>query len=674
MLQDLIDIRTEAPPDAPEPEPRRPLAERIRESLEALDERYPKFSQWVGGRLDREVPAFAVSLAVHLTLVAVLATFGYAVHKEVERRFEVSVVDTNLGDLERSNFQNLNESADKALVDQLAGSFAPNLATVTINAPASAAPGQATSDVKASAAPVDLARLDVQRAAASVVPSASLLGQNVSIKGDGAEHVGSAEGAVDRLAEEIVRKLEKGRTLVVWAFDASGSLQAERERLAKHIDTVYAHITRLDKESRATDGGLLTAVVSFGQDHKAMTASPTDDADAIASAIRAVPLDASGIETTFATVADVVVKYGHFRDADNRPYKTMVIVVTDEVGDDESNLERAVEVATKAKVPVYVLGSPAIFARTEGRMNYTDPKTGRTYFNLPVRQGPESAMLEQARLPFWYGGDQYDLLDSGFGPYALSRLARATGGIYFVTRLGPTRFGFDPVALREYKPDWVSRSKYEADVLSHPLRKAVIEAAVLTQENRLPGMPSLLFPPVDGPEFKQTMEQNQALAARVEYTVNAALEPVAAVAKVRDRETSRRWQAHYDLLRGRLMALKVRCYEYNMACAKMKKDAPKFAKPESNAWRLVPDTEVHASDKAASAGKQATELLETVVKEHPGTPWALLAQRELKDPLGFKWVETYVRPIVRRNMDAAQVAARKKAAMNQPKPPSPPKL
>jgi Mg-chelatase subunit ChlD len=673
VLQDLIDIRTDDDIiDARAPEPRVPLSERVRETLRELDERYPRLSRWVGGRLDIEAPALAVSLAVHLTLGALLATFGFVVHQQVERQFQVStVVDNSSDGLEKSNFQDLDQAANEPLVEHKAGSFSPNLATVTINAPVSGPTGQVTSDIKAAATQaVDLAKLDVQRATDSVVPSASTLGQTVSIRGNGAEHVGSAEGAVDRIAEEIVRRLEKGRTLVVWAFDASGSLQAERERLAKHIETVYAHINQLDRESRASEGGLLTAVVAFGQDRKTMTSAPTDNLEAIASAIRAVPLDTTGIESTFTTVADIVGKYGHFRDPSNNTYKTMVIVVTDEVGDDEDRLEHAIEAAAKAKVPVFVLGSQAIFARTQGRMNYTDPKTGRTYYNLPVRQGPESAMLEQARLPFWYSGDQYDLLDSGFGPYALSRLAGATGGIYFVTRLGQTRMGFDPEALREYKPDWVSRTRYEAEVQNHPVRRAVIEAALITQQNNLPGMPSLLFPPADAPEFKQAMEENQARAARVEYTVNAALEPVAAVAKGRDRETSRRWQAHYDLLRGRLLALKVRCYEYNMACAKMKKDALKFTKPDSNAWRLVADTEVHASDKAATAGKQAFELLEKVVKEHPGTPWALLAKRELKDPLGFKWVETYVRPIVRNNNESAA----KKAATNQSKPPEPPKL
>ena len=115
--------------------------------------------------------------------------------------------------------------------------------------------------------------------------------------------------------------------------------------------------------------------------------------------------------------------------------------------------------------------------------------------------------------------------------------------------------------------------------------------------------------------------------------------------------------------------MKVRCYEYNWACARMKKDPPKFSNPRSNAWRLVPDTEIQYSEKAAAAAKEAETLLRRVVDEHPATPWALLAQRELKDPLGFKWVETYVPPI-RRNNNAAEAKKKK----NEPKPAKPPEM
>lgn len=675
MLQNLIEVEPEEHDEVVALEEDAGGGGGWRGLLRRIDEDHPSLARWLGGPLDREVPAFAFSLGAHLTLILILGIVTYKVHKEVESRFEATTysdqaVDTSL---DKMQFQDLDQSAEKPSLTPAAGSFAPSFSPTNVPAPTGGGPSAVVADAKA-VGPAEMAKLDVQRATDLIVPTATMFGQNVSIKGNGAEHVGSAEGAVDRVADEILRRLEKGRTLVVWAFDASGSLQAERERLAKHIETVYTHITQLDEKALASDGGLLTAVVAFGQDRKAMTVSPTDDADTIASAIRAVPLDSSGIETTFSTVADIVRKWGRFRDKANNVYRTMVIVVTDEVGDDQEHLEEAIAVASQNKppVPVYVLGSQAIFARKEGRMDYTDPKTGHVYRNLPVTQGPESIRPEQIRLPFWYDGDQYDILDSGFGPYALSRLAGATGGIYFVTRLGQTRMGFDPVAMREYKPDWLSPPKYMAEVQNHPIRQAVIAAAEITQQNNLPGMPSLVFPPVDGPEFKDAMEQNQALAARTAYTVDAALEPINAVVKERSREASRRWQAHYDLIRGRLLAVKVRCYEYNWACAKMKKDAPKFTKPDSNAWRLVPDTEIHFSDKAAAAGKQAFDLLKKVVAEHPNTPWALLAQRELKDPLGFKWVEIHVKPIVRNN-DAAEAAKKKKAAA-MPKPPDPPKL
>jgi hypothetical protein len=263
------------------------------------------------------------------------------------------------------------------------------------------------------------------------------------------------------------------------------------------------------------------------------------------------------------------------------------------------------------------------------------------------------------------------MMDSGAGPWALSRLSVATGGTYFITRMGKSRMGFDPVLMHEYKPDWVSRPQYEASVLKNEFRKAIIDAALVSQQ-KLPGTPPLNFPPADTPEFKDAMRDGQVVAERTEYTVDEILSFISPVAKHRDREASRRWQANYDLTRGRLLAMKVRCHEYNWLCAKMKRDPLKFEKKESNAWKLVPDNEIKSSDKAAAAAKQAKELLERVLKEHPGTPWALFAQRELKDPFGFKWVETTVKPLVKNNNDAEEAAKKKK--MTMPKPPEPPKL
>ena len=640
--------------------------------LRNIEARLPWLSTWLGGRLEVELPAFLVSATMHGLLLVGLAFAGYRVNRESSREFQSVLVD-NLVPASDSTYQDLDQTANPPAPIAAAGSFAPTLAPTITSAPSSAGvvPTSAAREAPRGGMAPELIKLDVRRATELIVPSATLLGQTVSIRGNGAELVGGVEGAIDRIAVEILRHLERGRTLVVWAFDASGSLLAERQRLSKHIETVYTHINQLDENRLSADSGLLTMVYSFGQDRHALLPKPTADRSEIIEAIQNVAQDTSGVETTFTTVGEIVNRFGRFKDAQHQPYHTMIIVVTDEVGDDQLRLEDAISMAQRAKVPVYVLGSQAVFGRDKGYVDYVDPKTKQVFRGVPVDQGPESVMIEQIRLPFWYGGLQYDIVEAGFGPYALSRLASATGGIYFVTRFGSRRMGFDPARMREYKPDWDSRAEYEKRVAASPLRRAILNAARITQQN-LPGMPTMYFPPADAPEFKNLMAVNQGVAERTVYTVDEALNEINPVTKLRDREISRRWQAHYDLIRGRLLAMKVRCYEYNWACARMKKDPPKFSSPKFNAWRLVPDQNIQYSEKAVVAAREAQTVLRHVIEDHPTTPWALLAERELKDPLGFKWVETFVQPRPRGNDNAA--AKRKNKPASMAKPPEMPKL
>ncbi len=631
--------------------------------LDRLDERFP---QWASGRFRRELPAFSVSMGFHAVLLTALGLMGYAASADLKRDITSEVIAPERPSFDPTEIQDMDQPDQPAVVEAV-GSSAPTLAALATEG----------------AAPVPVAKTDgagpsamirdanVARPGDLIMPAAATLSQSVAIKGSGAEHVDGVEGAVDRIATEILNRLEQGNTLVVWAFDASGSLVAERERLSKQIEQIYAHINQLDTDKIAVGDTLMTMVVAFGNDRKAMLPAPTHDVAAILSAIKEVPLDTTGVETTFNTVGWIAKNWGgKYKGPDGKgKYQTITIVVTDEVGDDEQQLESAIGSASAVKMPVYVLGSPALFGKVEGRMNYTDPKTKKVHLNIAVRQGPESVALESIYLPFWYNGDQYGNLDAGFGPYALSRLAGATGGIYFVARIGNSRLSFDPNAMREYRPDWVSPDQYGRSLQKDPIRGAVAQAAMLTQQ-ALPGQPNLTFPPADTPEFKEAMEQGQTTVARIEYTVNEALEPITAVSKLRDRETSRRWQAHYDLIRGRLLAMKIRCAEYQTACAKMKKDALKFENPKSNAWRLVPTEQILSGDKVERVARDTQAMLRRVVDDHPGTPWAVLANRELKDPFGFKWVETYVKPPPKRT-EAEEAAAKKKAAEKKAMPKEP---
>jgi hypothetical protein len=99
----------------------------------------------------------------------------------------------------------------------------------------------------------------------------------------------------------------------------------------------------------------------------------------------------------------------------------------------------------------------------------------------------------------------------------------------------------------------------------------------------------------------------------------------------------------YDYTYGRLLAMRVRNYEYNGVCSAFKGKGREFVDQKSNRWKFVPSETITSSTTQKQAA-EATRLLQRCIDTNPGTPWALLAQRELKDPLGFKIEEAYVAP------------------------------
>jgi hypothetical protein len=68
----------------------------------------------------------------------------------------------------------------------------------------------------------------------------------------------------------------------------------------------------------------------------------------------------------------------------------------------------------------------------------------------------------------------------------------------------------------------------------------------------------------------------------------------------------------------------------------------KFDNPRNNTWILKPTNDLSAAgSQMEQIAQKATMYLERVKSEHPQTPWALLAGRELSVPLGWKWTESY---------------------------------
>ena len=141
-------------------------------------------------------------------------------------------------------------------------------------------------------------------------------------------------------------------------------------------------------------------VVAFGHDRQAMLPKPTAERSEIIEAINERPAGRDRRRDTFTTVAEIVNRWGRYKDAHNHAYHTMVIVVTDEVGDDEERLEDAIASAQKAKVPVYVLGSQAVFGRAKSYVDYVDPKTKHVYHGLRgATRGPKASCSSRSGSP-----------------------------------------------------------------------------------------------------------------------------------------------------------------------------------------------------------------------------------------------------------------------------------
>jgi hypothetical protein len=274
-----------------------------------------------------------------------------------------------------------------------------------------------------------------------------------------------------------------------------------------------------------------------------------------------------------------------------------------------------------------------------------------------VSQGPESFLPERIKLHFAGSREDKDPIDSGFGPFSLTRLSYETGGIYFavhpnrnvtraVSRKETESFSahikhfFDPQVMRRYRPEYVSAKEYLRRIKASPMRSSMMNTA---QQSWVAPMtePKTRFVKRDEATLANELTEAQKLAAQLEPKINALYEMLKLGESSRSKELSLRWQAGFDLAMGRVLAVKVRTEAYNAKLAQAKRGL-KFKDAKNNTWQLAPVNEVSGvGSQLENAGKKAREYLVRVVENHPGTPWALLAQRELNEPIGWKWTEEF---------------------------------
>jgi hypothetical protein len=461
-----------------------------------------------------------------------------------------------------------------------------------------------------------------------------------------------------------------------------------RQEISDRFDRIYQQLGIVQAEKEKREGAsevppLLTSILSFGSQVEVLTKQPTDDLAEIRSAIEKIGNE-GGDEMVFQAIKTAIDKYKSFRVAKgNSPARNvMLLVVTDERGDDLQLAEETIKACRFQTIPCYVLGVPAPFGRDKAFIKFVefDPAYAQVEDWAEVDQGPETLYPERVKLGYQDNYMEEPVLDSGFGPYALSKLCYETGGIYFsihpnrklnakVDRRETEAFAsqmsyfFDPDVMDRYRPDYLSESEYLARVKKSPLRYAVLNAAQLARAGTL-SKPKTVFIKRDEASFTKELTDAQLESARLYPELAEMCSILAEGDKFRGRETSPRWLASYELSYGTALAAKIRAESFNAMLAKAKRGMS-FTKPESNTWNLTASDKVTVDSKLEKEAKLAKELLQSVVQKHAGTPWGILAGRELDHPISWEWVEstTDLNP-----------PARNPANRNPPPPPNTPPM
>ncbi|HEX3727218.1 MAG TPA: vWA domain-containing protein, partial [Pirellulales bacterium] len=623
-------------------------------------------------RWTADTPPWLASFVVHAAILSTMIAIGAVVPRHQELITLLTPENTPEDVLTTSPEFSYSETPQEAIGTALAG----EAGTLDAGAPALAM----TTTLPTQIEPADPQALVSQRVAMQEeirLATSTRFAENLIIKGAAGVGATGTTGAIDRITQEILLSLEERKTLVVWLFDQSGSLARQRSEIIQRFEKIYEELGVIEASNNPAfkkhdDKPLLTAVVGFGQNITFLTAKPTDDIKEIKSAVSNLKTDASGLERTFGAVYEAVERYRSLRNGESRR-NVMLVAFTDEVGDDEKELDRTVAICRRYEIPVYVIGVPAPFGRRDALIKYVDPdpKYDQTPQWVPVRQGPESFLPELVQIGAL---ESEEPMDSGFGPYSLTRLCVETNGIFLavhpnrderktISRRDTAELSaqlshfFDPEVMRGYRPDYVSLKEYQKLVAENRARTALVKAATMSAEMKWEAAarhPEMNFPKISDADLANRFTQAQHPFAVLEPKINELYEVLRQGEKDRPRLTKARWQAGYDLSMGRLLALKVRAEGYQAMLAKAK-GGMRFSDPKHDTWRLVPAEEVSISSTLEKQAETAKTYLARVVSDHPDTPWALLAHEELKRPLGWAWQETYTGVNVPKPQVAANV-------------------
>ena len=348
-------------------------------------------------------------------------------------------------------------------------------------------------------------------------------------------------------------------------------------------------------------------VCSFAQELKKLLPAPTSDIERIKGAIDAVEDDESGVELTFTAISRVLDEYAQGSTHAGR--KLVLVVVTDETGNDDEKLEEVVGKADRYKVPVYFMGREAIFGYPTAFIHWQDPASKQSYW-IPVDRGPETAFPECLQ----YDGlhERWDSASSGFGPYGQVRLVKESGGIFFLLasreenlvgsdEWGPRRYS--DLAMKQYEPLLTPRREYEQERNANEFRSTIWQVIVAVNPN-LDDQLKLQTDhfSIDHKEFLKQRETQFGRCLRALGMLNEGIRRLERVQPLRPRERSLRWRAAFDLCYAQLLSYRVRQFQYLLLLDQHAQKNPQPQNKISNEWVLRHTQELLRAHPGADQG------------------------------------------------------------------------
>jgi len=585
--------------------------------------------------LDTDVPFWMISLVAHLGLILILAKVFMpdspnrvigAINANTEEIIEMDELIPDEMEVFETDVDDLGAEAEEELKAEAAAT--PTLEFVADETTSVETPDFETGEIFAS---------EFTSEVNSVAPNL----ESVSVRGVAGRSLKKTSGAIDRVAEVIQDRMAEGDLMVVWLFDQSASLRAQRTKIAKQFDRVYQQLERFQglDESQTRDpefnAPVLTDIYQFGKTVSPLLEDPTFDLDELRDAVARITRDDSGQENVMQSVMTVAKKYRQMARVVPRTGKpernVMVILVTDEAGDDVNLTDQAVRYCVNARVSVYTIGIPAPFGRQETEVKWVDP-------DPEYDQTPQRAIVDQgAETPRYFA----------VHPNRTGKRRVRWGEVRdYASKL---TYFFDPEIMRRYQPSYVSVQTYNQSLEENKARMALVQASEFTRTGQPLRSPTLRFPRVDEGAFTRSVNRAQQDAAFVVPELDKLMQTLRLGEGEREKEDDARWQAGFDLAMGRAIAARLRASTYNemLALAKtsMKFDPPKDDKtPQNNTWVLKPSEKVETGSRDAQLAEKARMYLGRVVEDHPGTPWALIAEHELRIPIGWEWQQAYTAP------------------------------